>query len=134
MPEAIFLAGGADSVQRCERCLAEWAETSPSTECGNCAGLLEVVHALPGGRRSALDERGAAFSEPSLSGVWKFRGLVMPGVNTDAIVSHPEGNTPLLERKAVREFAGVASLLLKHEGHNPTGSFKLRIRNTSLNP
>ncbi len=126
MPETSFLASGAGSVQRCGQCGAEWAETSLNTECGNCAGLLEVVHSLPGGRRAASDEMGAAYSEPSLSGVWKFRELVMPGVRTDAIISHPEGNTPLLGRKAVREFAGVPSLLLKHEGHNPTGSFKDR--------
>jgi threonine synthase len=41
-------------------------------------------------------------------------------------VSHPEGNTPLLYRKAIADWAGVADLFLKHEGHNPTGSFKDR--------
>lgn len=43
-----------------------------------------------------------------------------------AAVSHPEGNTPLLERESVAAFVGVARLHLKHEGHNPTGSFKDR--------
>jgi threonine synthase len=41
-------------------------------------------------------------------------------------VSQPEGNTPLLARDAVARWAGHAGLLLKHEGHNPTGSFKDR--------
>ena len=42
------------------------------------------------------------------------------------MVSHPEGNTPLLHRVALDRWAGVQNLLLKHEGHNPTGSFKDR--------
>ncbi len=41
-------------------------------------------------------------------------------------VSFPEGNTPLLYRQAIAEWAGVSDLFLKHEGHNPTGSFKDR--------
>src|SRR5439155_24406490 len=63
---------------------------------------------------------------PARSGVWRFHELVLPVDGTDAIVSYPEGNTPLLVREAVARFAGVAHLLLKHEGHNPTGSFKDR--------
>ncbi|MGH7329871.1 MAG: threonine synthase, partial [Polyangiaceae bacterium] len=42
------------------------------------------------------------------------------------LVSHPEGNTPLIARDALRSYAGSDSLLIKHEGHNPTGSFKDR--------
>jgi threonine synthase len=44
----------------------------------------------------------------------------------DVAVSHPEGNTPLLSRQTLSEWAGVESLQFKHEGHNPTGSFKDR--------
>ena len=42
------------------------------------------------------------------------------------LVSHPEGNTPLIARAALRSYAACDSLLIKHEGHNPTGSFKDR--------
>jgi threonine synthase len=42
------------------------------------------------------------------------------------VVSYPEGNTPLLHRVALDRWAGVDELLLKHEGFNPTGSFKDR--------
>jgi threonine synthase len=42
------------------------------------------------------------------------------------VVSHPEGNTPLLHRVALDHWSGVDHLLLKHEGYNPTGSFKDR--------
>lgn len=44
----------------------------------------------------------------------------------DDIVSFPEGNTPLFERPSVGAWAGISALLLKHEGLNPTGSFKDR--------
>jgi len=59
------------------------------------------------------------------SGVWRFRELVLQATDEE-IVTHPEGNTPLLSRSAVANYAGVEELLLKHEGHNPTGSFKDR--------
>jgi threonine synthase len=46
--------------------------------------------------------------------------------SAESVVSYPEGNTPLLHRVALDRWAGVDHLLLKHEGHNPTGSFKDR--------
>jgi threonine synthase len=60
------------------------------------------------------------------SGVWRFRELVVPGADDAEIVSQPEGDTPLLYRGAVARWAGLEGLLLKHDGHNPTGSFKDR--------
>ncbi len=61
---------------------------------------------------------------PWASGVWRFRELVQPDVADP--LAWPEGNTPLLERAAVQEWTGCSGLRLKHEGHNPTGSFKDR--------
>ena len=58
--------------------------------------------------------------------MWRYRELVLPSVSDADIVSHPEGNTPLVARKQIATWAGVPSLLIKHEGHNPTGSFKDR--------
>jgi threonine synthase len=43
-----------------------------------------------------------------------------------APVTHPEGNTTLYRRPAVARYCGHADLALKHEGENPTGSFKDR--------
>jgi threonine synthase len=96
-------------------------------------GLLEIQHATHDATGAALRARfasrccmrGVVGQAADLSGVWRFRELVMPSAG-DAIVSHPEGNTPLLARDRVRQFAGADGLLLKHEGHNPTGSFKDR--------
>ena len=127
MTEA-FLAPGAASVQRCASCGATLPETDASVACRPCGGLLEIVHAAPEVHGAALMARFAQRrgthpgSEPS--GVWQFRELVMSSAGE--IVSYPEGHTPLVERARAREFTGAGTLLLKHEGLNPTGSFKDR--------
>ncbi|HMS02024.1 MAG TPA: threonine synthase, partial [Gemmatimonadaceae bacterium] len=59
------------------------------------------------------------------SGVWRFQSIVMPSAG-DAIVSWPEGNTALLQRRAIAAYVGVEAVHVKHEGMNPTGSFKDR--------
>ena len=69
------------------------------------------------------ERRGRAPGAPP-SGVWRFREIVLP--SAEQVVSHPEGNTPLLHRSALDRWSGTEGLLLKHEGHNPTGSFKDR--------
>ncbi|MEO7962782.1 MAG: threonine synthase [Gemmatimonadaceae bacterium] len=58
------------------------------------------------------------------SGVWRFGEIVHP--RAESIVSYPEGNTPLLARTSVSRWSRCDGLLMKHEGMNPTGSFKDR--------
>jgi threonine synthase len=41
-------------------------------------------------------------------------------------VSHPEGHTRLYRRESLSAWSGVDDLAFKHEGENPTGSFKDR--------
>jgi threonine synthase len=53
------------------------------------------------------------------SGVWRFRELL-----AFAIVTLREGNTPLLDAPRAAAYAGLDSLTFKHQGFNPTGSFK----------
>jgi len=91
--------------------------------------LLEIVHGAPtldaASLRASFAQNCCARPLGSASGVWRFESLVMPGAGS-SIVSHPEGNTPLLTRAAIDRFAGLDGLRIKHEGHNPTGSFKDR--------
>ena len=119
----------APSRQRCEQCGLELDERDASPSCPTCGGLLEIIH-VPGISGAELRSRFAARSPLSRSvessGVWRYRELVMPSAAPHEIVTHPEGNTPLLARDAVSAWAGASRLLLKHEGHNPTGSFKDR--------
>ncbi|MGQ0702905.1 MAG: threonine synthase [Gemmatimonadales bacterium] len=72
----------------------------------------------------STDRPSARPPDRLVSGVWRFRELVLPGAA--ALISYPEGNTPLVFREAVARWAGVTDLTLKHEGLNPTGSFKDR--------
>ncbi len=124
----LFGAAGAPAMQRCERCGATWPELHAHATCSDCDGLLEIVLPAPPVHGAALLARfgGRCCTHPGseASGVWRFAELVMPEATTH--VTHPEGNTPLLARAAVTAYAGVADLRLKHEGHNPTGSFKDR--------
>ncbi len=63
---------------------------------------------------------------PYNSGVWRYKELIYPDVDDALIVSRPEGNTNLYHSPRLAEWAGVKTLYLKHEGENPTGSFKDR--------
>jgi threonine synthase len=90
---------------------------------------LEVRHDPPAedgaSLRRLFDERRSQENELDLSGVWRYRELVLPSVG-DHAVTHPEGNTPLMRRPRIADWAGLPHLTVKHEGHNPTGSFKDR--------
>ena len=125
----LFLAQGASSRLACADCGADWPADSAAIECESGGHLLDVVHAEPSRRGAALidhfaSRRADVTTPANRSGVWRFRELVMPGA--DAPVTWPEGNTPLVERDRVAEYAGVEHLTIKHEGMNPTGSFKDR--------
>jgi threonine synthase len=117
------------SFQECESCHARFDERSTASECSRCGGLLELVHPAredAEALRALFASRRGAVTGVERSGVWRYRELVLPSASDDDVVSHPEGNTPLLAREAIARFADVPSLLIKHEGHNPTGSFKDR--------
>jgi threonine synthase len=116
------------SWQACVACGNELTERDPHARCPRCGGLLEIAHRAPGLSRAELllrftDRRGRG-PGVAASGVWRFREFVLP--SAVEVVSHPEGNTPLLHREALDRWSGIGGLLLKHEGHNPTGSFKDR--------
>jgi threonine synthase len=116
------------SWQVCTACGNEMVETDPHPRCTVCGGLLEIRHRpstlTPAELLDRFTERRGTSPNALASGVWRFREIVLPSANE--VVSHPEGNTPLLHRAALDQWSGVEHLLLKHEGHNPTGSFKDR--------
>jgi threonine synthase len=119
----------ATSYQVCEDCGRRIAEADPRGDCAACGGLLEVVHEIASDPSSLMElfaERRGRVAGAEQSGVWRYRELVLPTAADVDIVSHPEGNTPLMERAALTRWTGVDDLWIKHEGHNPTGSFKDR--------
>ncbi|MFB6123796.1 MAG: threonine synthase [Haloferacaceae archaeon] len=79
--------------------------------CDDCDGLLEVRYAdLP------------TFDDFSGTGVWRY-DAALP---FEEGVTLPEGNTPLHRVPRLEAEVGVDALRVKHEGMNPTGSFKDR--------
>jgi threonine synthase len=82
--------------------------------CG-CGELLSLERdAMPA--RDRFDARLASRKTIDKSGVWRFREAVL-NVDESEIVTHPEGSTRFYER---------GGICFKHEGENPTGSFKDR--------
>ncbi|MEO8662015.1 MAG: threonine synthase [Bryobacteraceae bacterium] len=59
-----------------------------------------------------------------LSGVWRFRELFPFLTDYSAVVTLREGCTPLLDAPLAAHYAGLDGLRFKHQGYNPTGSFK----------
>ena len=111
---------------RCMSCGAIHSGNQPITECPDCSGLLDAV--IDTGRSlSPADFPRTPGSAAATSGVWRFRPL-LPQIPDDAIVSRWEGNTPLYVDERLAGYAGMAhgQVRIKHEGHNPTGSFKDR--------
>lgn len=102
-------------------------------DCGK-QQLLDVWHDLealrPQVNRGLFDGRLSGAPGPQViptthSGVWRYREIILPAT-VDNIVSRPEGNTPLYEHPKLSQWVGMDKLYLKHEGENPTGSFKDR--------
>jgi threonine synthase len=111
-------------------CHAALDSRSTAHRCARCGGLLEVQYDFGGLDPAALRRlwQGRRLSNHLLdrSGVWRFRELVdflEPGAS-GAVVSLSEGRTPLLDAPRAGRWAGNLRLSVKHQGNNPTGSFK----------
>lgn len=116
--------------QQCAACGNRMGELDPRTTCPDCGGLLDVSFHLPEERGAELRRTFANrvnVSGPAheVSGVWRYAELIMSAPPA-SIVSFPEGNTPLIGSSRVSDWTGCSALLLKHEGLNPSGSFKDR--------
>jgi threonine synthase len=97
-------------------------------QCAVCGGLLEVKYEFdpfdPDRLRQEWHQRRLSGEAIDRSGVWRFRELI-PFVNLGArLVSLSEGSTPLVGTRRAGWWAGPVHLTIKHQGHNPTGSFK----------
>jgi threonine synthase len=97
----------------CIACKTCYPEIEVRYTCDQCGDLLSLERDGYLDRNS-FDDRRTSWAPIDVSGVWRFREAVL---NLDRVVTHPEGGTRLYEREG---------LLYKHEGENPTGSFKDR--------
>ena len=128
---------------RCTNCGARIAAGAGASDfrCPDCYGLYEVIYPWspgadtstppspvrlpnPGAMRHLWCERRTSSMAIDQSGVWRFRDLLPIVQNYDNVVTLREGNTPLYEMPRCAEIAGVDWLFAKHQGMNPTASFK----------
>lgn len=97
--------------------------TGGAAVCSKCGGLYEIDLGLEPIDRGVFDRD--ATGGRHFSGVWRYQAL-LPQLPHDAIVSRAEGRTPIYWDDRIAAYAGLPRLGLKHEGQNPTGSFKDR--------
>ena len=113
---------------RCIACGHLSDDASQNFRCASCADLLEIVYPQrnenAAGLKAVWRDRRLSQSAVDLSGVWRFREL-LPALENDAqAITLREGNTPLYELPQCARITGVPRLFAKHQGMNPTGSFK----------
>ncbi len=121
----------ANFVFRCIGCGSVAQAAGQDFRCSQCGNLVEVTNPL--WESSAIDSaalkaawrgRKSSNSAPDLSGVWRFRELLPAPSSEQVIVTLREGNTPLYTLLRAARTMGVQHLYAKHQGLNPTGSFK----------
>ncbi len=111
-----------------ERCRARFSITDVIYNCPKCGGLLEVAYEKP--RESAAElkalwrERRTSNEPLDQSGVWRYREFLPFLAHYECVVTLREGNTPLLDAPRAAQYGGLDRLVFKHQGFNPTGSFK----------
>jgi threonine synthase len=115
-------------VQRCIECRTEYDLDDRVYVCSRCGGLLEierveVVWSDAASLREVWLKRRTTSDPRDRSGVWRFREF-LPFGNDLEIVSLQEGNTPLYDAPRSARYCRLPQLKLKHQGCNPTGSFK----------
>ena len=116
----------------CVGCGDVAVSTTPDFRCARCRNLFEVKlaglsSASPSRAqelKSTWKKRKQSLETLDQSGVWRFRELLPDIAARENVVSLREGNTPLYELPQCAKSAGVSKLLAKHQGMNPTGSFK----------
>jgi len=120
----------ADFRFRCINCGDLIDNAGRDFRCANCGDLLEITYPQWKETRPKVDQLRSTWltrrlsSDPvDMSGVWRFRDL-LPSIENEQVVTLREGNTPLYELPKCARITGVPRLLAKHQGMNPTASFK----------
>jgi threonine synthase len=109
-------------------CRARFSITDVLYNCPKCGGLLEAQydfgHPDPNALKRSWRERRLSNEPLCQSGVWRYREM-FPFLDDERhVITLREGNTPLLEGPRAAEYGGLSRITFKHQGFNPTGSFK----------
>jgi threonine synthase len=133
LPSATSEKGSAPSQAtfrfRCIGCGSVSSSAAQDFRCSQCGNLLEITDSSwnsqnPAALKSLWRERRTLNEGLDLSGVWRFREFLPTPASEQQIVTLREGNTPLYELPQSSRITGVPRLYAKHQGLNPTGSFK----------
>jgi threonine synthase len=111
------------------------AEARPDFRCAQCGDLFEVEYPgwsqrrgpdrpNPGALKWLWRERRCSSEMLDQSGVWRFRELLPILDSFGNVVTLREGNTPLYSLTRSAKALGIDQLFAKHQGMNPSGSFK----------
>jgi threonine synthase len=110
------------------QCAAVYGITEILYQCPACGGLLEARYSGDRAPASELKktwrERRMSNAPIDQSGVWRYREMIPFLDDIRHAVTLREGNTPLLPAPRAAEYGGLTALVFKHQGFNPTGSFK----------
>jgi len=116
---------------RCIGCAHATESAGQDFRCADCGDLLEITY--PHWKDAKLDgaqvkfiwqDRKISSNPVDLSGVWRFRDVLPVIDKEEQTVTLREGNTPVYELPHCARITGVPRLFAKHQGMNPTGSFK----------
>jgi len=111
-----------------ESCQKKISVTSKAFVCPQCNGLLDITYDFqiedPEALKRLFQQRRLSNDPLDLSGVWRYRELLPFCPDLSKVVTIQEGNTPIYEAPRCAEYTGLRKLYLKHQGLNPTGSFK----------
>jgi threonine synthase len=109
-----------------EECRARFAVTDVLYNCPKCGGLVETVYPAreSGGWKALWRERRISNAPLDQSGVWRYREFLPFLEDYGDVVTLREGSTPLLDAPRAAQYGGLDRLTFKHQGFNPTGSFK----------
>jgi threonine synthase len=110
------------------KCRARYPITKVIYNCPKCGGLLEADYDRPEASAPMLRrlwrDRRTSNAPLDQSGVWRYREMIPFLQSYDCVVTLREGNTPLLEARQAAHYGGLDRVVFKHQGFNPTGSFK----------
>jgi threonine synthase len=119
---------------RCIGCGDVCLKPEQNFRCAHCGDLLEIVYphwkagdaARPDAAalKTLWRQRRSSRLAIDESGVWRFREMLPALRDEQQIITLREANTPLYEMPGCARIAGVEHLFAKHQGMNPTGSFK----------
>lgn len=130
MSETITQEAKTNASQRCIEpdCGALYGLDERLYVCPRCNGLLDIEKDSgplvdKETLRALWKNRLSSFEPRDRSGVWRYREL-LPFDESVSIVTLAEGNTPLYDAPHAASYCKLDALSLKHQGCNPTGSFK----------